>query len=333
MYQFYINMMAVRGGWNKPYAFTYALSDKVGDLNEGRRLTEETYQRFSGVNHRVEAAGWHFTFLGGAPRVVEKINAYSHAEAWQRRMLQPGNAHLQMLLLKDVGGGRFLEYCEVNSSYPETVRRRKQQLTELGLIKEASARISELVTVVAQLEREKEQLLARNCYLEKEAERFSSQNAAEINVAVNKPSTQSSISRWSIGRTINEDAKGGNDGQITDRYGFHTDHEENPWWLVDLMDVYLIHAIRIFNRQDEAYRLRHFSVFCSTDGTSWTLLHRKFDDKVFGERLEPYRYQRPTGQGGPLCEDPTRWHRFPPLSRVPRVRSIGGHSAGRTRGR
>ena len=35
-------------------------------------------------------------------------------------MLQPGGAEFQMLILKDVGGGRFLEYCCINSSFPES---------------------------------------------------------------------------------------------------------------------------------------------------------------------------------------------------------------------
>jgi hypothetical protein len=141
---------------------------------------------------------------------------------------------------------------------------------------------------VAQFERDRDNLQGRNRYLEKELERITSKYQHELNVALGKPSTQSSISHWSIGKTKEEDARGGNDGCITSQYGFHTDEEENPWWLVDLGSVYLVNNVRIFNRHEVAHRLRHFSILGSTDGTDWTLLHRKSDEIIFGEKLDPY---------------------------------------------
>ena len=134
------------------------------------------------------------------------------------------------------------------------------------------------------IQRDRDNLLGRNGYLENELERITLKYQHEVNVALGKPSTQSSISRWSIGKTKEEDARGGNDGRITGRYGFHTNEEENPWWLVDLGRVYLIDQIRISNRHEQAYRLRHFSILGSTNGTDWALLHRKSDEIVFGER-------------------------------------------------
>jgi predicted SAM-dependent methyltransferase len=295
MYQFFLNMRAVAEGWNKAYAFTYSLNDKVGDYNDGRRRSEEVFQRFPGINHRVPAAGWHFTFLGGAERVVEKIRAYSHAETWQQRMLQPGGAQFQMLMLKDVGGGRFLEYCEIDTSFPEAVRRRQKELTEQSFIKDARSRISELRTVVAQFERDRNLLSARNRYLETEVDRLTSKHVTETNIAFGKPSTQSSISRWSMGKTKEEDARGGNDGAIREPggYGFHTDRELNPWWQVDLGDRYAVNEIRIFNRKGPtADRLRHFTVLKSDDSSNWEQLFQKSDNIVFSEtpyviRLDP----------------------------------------------
>ena len=76
MYQFYLNTMAAPCGWNKAYAYTFSLHEKIRDYNDGRRLPEEVFNRFPGINHRVPAAGWRFTFLGGASRVIEKIQAY-----------------------------------------------------------------------------------------------------------------------------------------------------------------------------------------------------------------------------------------------------------------
>ena len=93
-----------------------------------------------------------------------------------------------MLLLKDVGGGRFLRYCDIDMSFPESIRRRQKQLTELGLIKDHLARIDELRTVVAQYERDRDNLLGRNGYLENELERITLKYQHEVNVALGKPS-------------------------------------------------------------------------------------------------------------------------------------------------
>ena len=69
------------------------------------------------------------------------------------------------------------------------------------------------------------------------------------NLAMNKPATQSSLSRWSRGSTLEEDAGNAVNGNPSKDYGFHTDHELNPWWMVDLGITAYIHFIRIFNRQ------------------------------------------------------------------------------------
>jgi FkbM family methyltransferase len=47
--------------------------------------------------------------------------------------------------------------------------------------------------------------------------------------------------------------------------------------------------VRIFNRQECAFRLRHFSILGSIDSVNWMVLHRKTDKSVFGARdLTPY---------------------------------------------
>ncbi len=288
MYQFYLNMMAVPNGWNKPFAYSYYLHDRVPDYNRIRQVPEQIFEQFAGDNHRLSPGGWHFTFLGGAGKVIEKIRAYSHAEAWQQGMLQPGRADRQMMMLKDVGGGRFLEFCEVDASFPASIRRRQHHFVAAGLLKTAKNRFQELRTVVAEYERDYNDLNARFNYQKTELERLYMKSSADVNLALGKPATQSSISAWSIGKTKEEDARGGNDGKINDLYGFHTDIEENPWWRVDLESAYQIGEVRIINRHVQAHRLVHFSIWGSTDDTEWSLLYRKTDDVVFGEGLEPF---------------------------------------------
>jgi FkbM family methyltransferase len=109
-----------------------------------------------------------------------------------------------------------------------------------------------------------------------------------LNLALRKPALQSSFSRYSIGHTVADDAKGGNNGHLSGQYGFHTKTERDPWWQVDLEDSFQVHRVVIFNRADQAERLKHFSVLGSSDGKEWKVLFRKTDDHVFGRDGEPY---------------------------------------------
>ncbi len=89
---------------------------------------------------------------------------------------------------------------------------------------------------------------------------------ASGNLALNKPAQQSSTSQWSHAN----DAQGAVDGVKNGRYAFHTNHEANPWWQVDLQGVCLLAELRIFNRLDCcAERARTIRVLLSTDGTAW----------------------------------------------------------------
>lgn len=108
------------------------------------------------------------------------------------------------------------------------------------------------------------------------------------NLALKKPATQSSICRWSVGSSSEEDARGANNGEISRPYGFHTDWESNPWWQVDLQDQFLVHRVVIYNRQDcEEDRLKYFSILKSLDGEEWHIIFEKQDSLVFGKYM-PY---------------------------------------------
>lgn len=289
MYQFYLNMRAVPSGWVKAIAYTWKLDSEVGDYNRIRQRELDSFSRFTGINHRIEQGGWHFTFLGGPNRVREKLGAYSHAEAWQQQMLRSGEAERQMVLLKDVGGGRHLEFCEIDDTFPKYVRTNIQHFRDIGYVKDAPSRIRELVSEFAHATHLQQKASAGERYWKAEFERAKSSWPVSDNIALNKPATQSSINSWSHGKTPEEDARGGNDGQIREPggYGFHTDKELDPWWQVDLMEQYYVEEVRLYNRKGGAAdRLRHFSVLASDDGTAWDTIFRKSDDAVFSER--PY---------------------------------------------
>ena len=110
------------------------------------------------------------------------------------------------------------------------------------------------------------------------------------NVALDKPALQSSISEWSLGRTIEADACIATNGDITSNIFFHTDHEVSPWWQVDLQEEFIIESIRIFNRRDIPERLKHFTVLTSLTGETgdWLKLYRKDTDIIFGRDDDPF---------------------------------------------
>src|SRR5580700_6242670 len=101
-----------------------------------------------------------------------------------------------------------------------------------------------------------------------------------LNLALNKPASQSSTSIWSSSSKPEEDARGANNGQISRLYGFHTAYENNPWWQVDLENEFIIRKIVLYNRQACAERLKYFSVLTSFDGKKWEVIFRKRDKSV-----------------------------------------------------
>ena len=87
-----------------------------------------------------------------------------------------------------------------------------------------------------------------------------------LNLALNRPSRQSSTSQWSK----SDDAQGAVDGVRNGGFGFHTNLERNSWWQVDLGEVRSLKEVRIFNRLDCcAERARTIRVLLSNDGLDW----------------------------------------------------------------
>jgi hypothetical protein len=106
------------------------------------------------------------------------------------------------------------------------------------------------------------------------------------NVALHKPASQSSLSPYSQGSTIEQDAALGNNGVITGRASFHTEQEDRPWWSVDLQAEHDIYGVRIFNRLEQetlTKRGNRFRIDLRREGAAaWQLVLMKTDDTMFG---------------------------------------------------
>ena len=113
------------------------------------------------------------------------------------------------------------------------------------------------------------------------------------NIARGRRAWQSSISQWSKGSTIEEDAMGATNGDPTKDYGFHTDFETNPWWMVDLGGKYDIREIRIYNRNYKGNpivqsRASPILIETSLDNDVWVQFFSTEPGFVFGREDQQY---------------------------------------------
>jgi hypothetical protein len=91
-------------------------------------------------------------------------------------------------------------------------------------------------------------------------------NTEFVNLALNRPARQSSLSEYSRPN----DAQGAVDGVKNGGVGFHTSEELNPWWQVDLGVVKNLTEIRVFNRTDCcSERAKTLQILLSADGRAW----------------------------------------------------------------
>jgi FkbM family methyltransferase len=104
--------------------------------------------------------------------------------------------------------------------------------------------------------------------------------ADTMNIALNRPATQSSTCSWSTDPNADVDARIANDGDLNSGRYFHTNQELDPWWQVDFGDAFLIERVIIHNRTDMPERLRRFTLLRSLDGANWQPFFRKTDTTV-----------------------------------------------------
>lgn len=99
------------------------------------------------------------------------------------------------------------------------------------------------------------------------------------NIAIHKPSSQSSISTQFLVTNSNSITNGNPSGT----YGFHTNLETDPWCILDLQRIEPVLAIIISNRLDSgAHRIRTLRVLISSNQQDWTLVYDHHGAQPFG---------------------------------------------------
>lgn len=99
-------------------------------------------------------------------------------------------------------------------------------------------------------------------------------------LALRKPALSSSVSPWSRHNKPHRDACGAVTSTLMPEFGFHTNEEDEPWWMVDLLAVSVIDEIRIINRPVLEARLGAFVVESSVDGANWALRYAHLSGAV-----------------------------------------------------
>ncbi len=137
------------------------------------------------------------------------------------------------------------------------------------------------------------------------------ENAALVgpaNVALGKNSWQSSILAVPPGEILLGQAAGGaTNGRKSGTFGFHTERQTNPWWVLDLRVPYQISAIRLYNRNDSpqmAARARKIRVEISQDSVNWQLLFAADQGFDFGGVIDqkPLEMKLPPNMVARYCK-------------------------------
>jgi hypothetical protein len=94
-------------------------------------------------------------------------------------------------------------------------------------------------------------------------------SALKPDLAFCKPARTSSVSPWTPWRDPAQDARGANGVSLAEDFGFFTEKEREPWWMVDLLAEYAVEEVAIVNRLTQPQRFRTFAIVSSLDGEGW----------------------------------------------------------------
>ena len=101
-----------------------------------------------------------------------------------------------------------------------------------------------------------------------------------INIAPNSIVTFSSTSEWSH----SDDKREIVTAEHNREFSFHTNKEKNPYVLLDLKDIYIIHSICIYNRRNLQNRANKIKIEISLDNKEFEIIHSGF--VYFSDKIE-----------------------------------------------
>lgn len=120
VYHFYLNTRAERQTWTHPRIMPWSyLKDKMPD--EVRR---------GGFNLALVNAGWHFTWQGGIPAILNKFKSFSHQEEKVQAFADPEMLETNMRHLRSIWGDGKMEVLP-DIELPYYVQRNKEKFKHM----------------------------------------------------------------------------------------------------------------------------------------------------------------------------------------------------------
>jgi hypothetical protein len=113
--------------WTRAYAAPWREVAKLDDLNAPRLKTPSDYLGLSEQEARARIlwdAGWHFSYMGGAEKVVAKLAAFSHDEPEVARWKATDLLAEQIAAGRHFHTGAKLTPVRVDATFPRHVRER-----------------------------------------------------------------------------------------------------------------------------------------------------------------------------------------------------------------
>jgi len=116
-----------------PWYGTVMLNYKDIETIKKTRLYRETRQSTDKITV-IPNGGWHFSYLGGAAKVIEKIEAYAHKEHNKEEFKDPRK--VEEIIRK--GGSLYGQNIEskfvaIDESFPKYIQTHKTELADLIL--------------------------------------------------------------------------------------------------------------------------------------------------------------------------------------------------------
>jgi beta-1,4-mannosyl-glycoprotein beta-1,4-N-acetylglucosaminyltransferase len=121
MYYYYLNV-EVDKNWNNPTICNYGFM---------KNLTMDNLRNMKDVGYCVTERGWHFSYIGTADKIKEKIEAYSHQEfnnSHVKNMVGYSVNNLQDLFQRP---GMKFEVVKIDEAFPRYIRDNQEKLKEM----------------------------------------------------------------------------------------------------------------------------------------------------------------------------------------------------------
>jgi beta-1,4-mannosyl-glycoprotein beta-1,4-N-acetylglucosaminyltransferase len=131
-FSYYLNCLEVVQGWE---------SAKVTTMKCLREQFASSPQRLrtGGFKTIMLDAGWHWSWLGGVDKIMEKFQSFAHQESNNSKFADPDKIQRKLKTGHSLWTDReddLWKFIPVDDYFPKYITENKQQLIEKGLIKE-----------------------------------------------------------------------------------------------------------------------------------------------------------------------------------------------------